>query len=223
MEWQEVGIFTLTDRWQYSEPVTGQDFKVVYLSSPIEGRNSTATISLASLDSLNDESLEFFRPQRINSYLSSEIVRFPAPPKRWQYRLAVKKLVLSKQQIPNFTIQIFMPPVADLTPDQPQVNPTIATTKIPTSVSIAGTSTAPIKLLPENTSKQRKHATFYNPSTKRNLYIDTDATISTASAIAKVAPGKVYISDIPGWQGEYWGMLDLSDTVATAIAIEEYL
>lgn len=114
-------------------------------------------------------------------------------------------------------------PVIDLTPDQPVINPGIATTKNAVAVSIAGTSNTPVKLLPASTTNTRKHATFYNPSTKRNLYIDTDATINTASAIAKVAPGKVYISDIPNWQGEYWGMLDLSDTVATNVAVEEYI
>lgn len=223
MQWQEIGQFTITDRWQYSERVTGQDFKVVYLSSPIEGRNSTATISLASLDSLNDESLEFFRPQRINSYLSSEIVRFPAPPKHWNYRLAFKKLALSKQQIPDFTIQIFMPPVVDLTPDQPIISATIATAKTPTSVPVGPTANTPVKLLQINSSNSRKHATFYNPSTTRNLYVDTDSTINTASAIAKVAPGKIYVSDIPGWQGEYWGMLDGTGATATNIAVEEYV
>lgn len=223
MQWQEVGIFTLTDRWQYSEPVTGQDFKVIYLSSPIEGRNSTATIALSSLDNVNDESIEFFRPQRINSYLFSEIVRFPAPPKRWNYRLAIKKLSLSKQQIPDFTIQIFMPPVVDLTPDQPTISPTIATAKNPVSVAVGPAANTPVKLLPVNSTSTRKHATFYNPSTNRNLYIDTDSTINIASAIAKVAPGKIYISDIPNWQGEYWGMLDGTGSTATNIAVEEYI
>lgn len=223
MQWSEIGVYTCTHAWQYSKQVNGQDFKIVYLSSPLDWRNCTAIISLASLDELEGESIEFFKSQRVNPYLLSEIIRFPKPPKGWDCRLAIKQLALPNQQIPDFKIQIFMP-VIDLTPDQPAVNPAIATTKNATSVSIPAATTVAVRLLAASTGNSRKHATFYNGSTKRNLYIDTDSTINTASAIAKVAPGKLYVSDIPGWQGEYWAVLaDATDTAASAIAIEEYI
>lgn len=223
MEWQDLGTFTVSNNWQYTEQVNGRDFKIVYLSSSLLARDSTAIIALSSIEAINGESTEFFKAQRVNSYLSSEIVQFPNPPKNWHYRLAIKKLVMPNQPpTPDFTIQIFMP-VIDLTPDQPVINPTISTTKNVVNVPIAGTATTSVKLLPASASNNRKHATFYNPSTKRNLYVDTDSTISTASAVAKIAPGKIYVSDFPNWQGEYWGMMDGTDTVATAIAIEEYV
>lgn len=223
MEWQEVAHLKLTKDWQYTSQIRGRDFKVTYLTSPLLGVNSAGIIALVDMPTNSAfESTEIFKPQRITSYSISEIIRFPEPPKNWACRLGIKQLIFAKNTIPNCEVKIYMP-VIDLTPDQPVISPTIATAKTPTSVSIAGTSTAAVKLLPVNATNSRKHATFYNPSTKRNLYIDTDGTINVNSAIAKVAPGKVYISDIPGWQGEYWGMMDLSDTVAAAIAIEEYV
>ncbi len=222
MEWQPLFDFKLTVDWQYSKPVQGRDFKAQFISTDI-GRNSIILIALANIPFENiKESSEFFKPQQIKPLVESEIIRFAEPPKNWLYRIAIKQIPIPRQPLSQTQVRFFMP-VIDLTPDQPAINPAIATTKNPIAVSIAGNSTAAIKLLPVSASNNRKHATFYNPSTKRSLYIDTDSTINIASAIAKVAPGKIYVSDIPGWQGEYWGMLDLSDTVPTVIAVEEYV
>ena len=110
-------------------------------------------------------------------------------------------------------------PVVDLNPEQPPVNPAISISKKATTVTINGTT--PILLLPVNTTNSRKSATFYNLSTLRNLIIDTDNTINAASAVARVAPGKLYIADVEGWQGEYWGILDGAGT--PSIAVEEYV
>ena len=223
MKWQEIGHLTLTKDWQYLNTAKGRDYKIAYLSSPLLGRNSTGLVAL--VDKPEDESLEsteIFKPQKISSYSISEIIRFPAPPNQWAHRLAIKQLVFAAQSTFISEVKIYMP-VIDLNADQPVINPAISTNKIPVSVSIPAATTTAIKLLPANTSGARKHATFYNASTKRNLYIDTDSTINISSAIAKVAPGKIYISDIPGWQGEYWGVLaDGNDTAASNIAIEEY-
>lgn len=223
MKWQDLGTFTVSSNWQYTKQVVGQYFKIAYLTSPLLARNSTGTIALANMpESDVVDSIEFFKPQRISSYLPSEIISFPEPLKGWDYRLAIRKLVLPNQLTIDFTIQIFMP-VIDLTPDQPAINPAIATTKNPTSVAVGPAANVAVRLLPVNATNTRKHATFYNPSASRNLYIDTDSTINMASAIAKVAPGKIYVSDIPGWQGEYWGMLDGTGSTATSIAVEEYI
>lgn len=223
MQWQKIEQLTLTKDWQVINAARGRVYKITYLSIPELRQNSTGLIAL--VDRPKDESLdsiEIFRPQRFNSYSISEVIGFAEPPRRWAYRLAVKQLVFSDQ--PTFSeIEIYMP-VIDLTPDRPLVNPAISTNKNPISVSIPAATATAVKLLPVNTVGDRKHATFYNASTKRNLYIDTDSTINIASAIAKVAPGKIYISDMPGWQGEYWGLLaDGNDTTASNIAIEEYL
>ena len=221
MEWQEINTFVVSNEWQYSNRLSIRNFKVVYLSFPLLTRDSMGIIALANMpDNPLENSTEFFKPQRITSFLPSEIIQFPQPLKGWDYRLAVKKLPLPNQQTIDFTIQIFMP-VIDLTPDQPTINPTIATTKNITSVGVG--ATAAVKLLPINAGNIRKHATFYNPGTTRNLYIDTDSNINIASAIAKVAPGKIYVSDVPGWQGEYWAILDGSGSTAVPIAVEEYV
>lgn len=226
MEWIDLGTFTLTNDWQYSEQVEGTHFKVVYLSSPLFARNSTGTIALANMpQNQTDQSIEFFKPQRISSYLPSEIISFPEPIKGWNHRLAIRKLVLPNQPTTNFTIQIFMP-VVDLTPNQPEkplINPAISTTKNTKLAVVGPNANTAIKLLPTNSNNTRKHATFYNSSGDRNLYIDTDSTVNTLSAIAKVGPGRVYVSDIPGWQGEYWGMLDGTGSMGVQVDIEEYV
>lgn len=223
MEWEQLFDYQLTTNWQYSIPVRGRNFKVQFIYADVN-RNSIILLALANVPSPNTtvESTEFFKPQQIKPLVESEIIRFAEPPKNWRYRIAVKKIPIPRQPISETRIRFFMP-VIDLTPDQPVVNPTIATTKNVVTVPIAGNLTTSVKLLPESATKNRKHATFYNPSTKRNLYIDTDSTINTASAVAKIAPGKIYVSDFPNWQGEYWGMMDGTDTAATAVAIEEYV
>jgi hypothetical protein len=223
VQWQKIEQLTLTKDWQVINAARGRFYKITYLSIPESRQNFTGLIALVDRPSDEDlESTEIFRPQKFNSYSISEIIGFAEPPKRWSYRLAVKQLVFSDK--PTFSeIEIYMP-VVDITPDQPVINPTISTNKIPTSVSIPAATTTSVKLLPANASGVRKHATFYNGSAKRNLYIDTDSNINNASAVAKVAPGKLYISDMPGWQGEYWGVLaDGNDSAASAIAIEEYI
>lgn len=224
VKWQQIGHLALTKDWQYINAAEGRDFKIVYLTSPLLGRNSTGLVALVDKpenDSL--ESTEIFRPQRLSSYSIAEIIRFPQPPIGWANRLAIKQLVFSTQLINTLEVKIYMP-VIDLTPDAPLVNPAISTVKNPVAVSIPAATTTAVRLLPVNATGSRKQATFYNASAKRTLYVDTDSTINIASAIAKVAPGKVYISDIPGWQGEYWGMLaDGNDTTASNIAVEEYV
>ncbi len=94
MQWQEIGHFTLTKDWQYTSIARGRDYKIVYLSSPILGRNSVGLVAL--VDKPEDESLdstEIFKPQKISSYSISEIIRFPEPPRGWLHRLAIKHLV----------------------------------------------------------------------------------------------------------------------------------
>lgn len=160
----------------------------------------------------------FYNPQRINGLSLFELLEMQVPAVFKTRKLAFRQETrISNNWLIEVEVNIAMP-VIDLTPDQPILNPTIAVGKNKTSVPVTNTS---VKLLPTNTANTRKHATFYNPSTLRNLYIDTDSTINTASAIAKVPPGKLYISDIPGWQGEYWGMLDGTGT--TNIDVEEYV
>jgi len=222
VEWQPLFDFKVTVDWQYSKPVKGRDFKAQFISTDV-GRNSIILIALANFPTQNFiESTEFFKPQQIKPLVESEIIRFAEPPKNWLYRIAIKQLPIPRQPLSQTQVRFFMP-VQDLTPDQPIISPTIATAKNPTSVAVGPSANTAVKLLPVNSTSTRKHATFYNPSTTRNLYIDTDSTINVASASAKVAPGKVYISDIPGWQGEYWGMLDGTGTTATNIAVEEYV
>jgi len=226
MEWQDLGTFTLNNNWHYTSQIKGRNFKITYFSPPILGLNSTGIIALANMpeDPTND-STEFFKPQRTNSYLPSEIITFPEPLKGWDYRLAIKKLVLPNKLSPDPTIQIFMP-VVDLNPDQPEkplVNPAIATAKNTKLAVVGPEAFTAQQLLPVNATNVRKHATFHNHSPNRNLYIDTDSNINTVSAIAKVGPGKVYVSDIPGWQGEYWGMLDGTGSMGEMIDIEEYV
>lgn len=171
---------------------------------------------------LNTNFHTVFQIQRINGLSVFELLEISKPPV-----FATRKLGFRQEyRTPNewlIEIEVYIMPVVDLTPDQPTISPTIATVKNPISVPVGPNASTPVKLLPVSASSNRKHATFYNPSTTRNLYVDTDSTITIASAIAKVAPGKVYISDIPGWQGEYWGMLDGAGTTAVSVAVEEYL
>lgn len=222
MEWRELFNLRLSANWQYSKPTNIRDFKVEFVYADV-ARNSIVLIALANVPSQsNKESTEFFKPQQIKPLVESEIIRFAEPIKGWQYRIAIKQAAIPRQPLPETRVKVFMP-VVDLTPDQPVINPAIATAKIPTSVPVGPASNAAVKLLPVNSANARKHATFYNPSATRNIYIDTDSTVNTTSAVGKVGPGKIYISDFPNWQGEYWGLLDGTGATAVTVAVEEYL
>lgn len=217
--WKSIIAIKLESYWKFTPDIEGVFFRLRHINPPL---NPIGYIGQAELVP-NTDSCQIFQIRRLNGLTPYEIIEYVKPTVFENRRLIFRQ---ETKAINNWIIEVEVSsimPVVDLTPDQPPVNPTIATTKIPTSVSIAGNSTATVKLLPASATNNRKHATFFNPSTKRNLYVDTDSNISVASAVAKVAPGKVYVSDFPNWQGEYWGMLDASDTVPTAIAIEEYV
>lgn len=223
MEWRNIGTYNITETWQLSPILTAKTFRITHLLLGISSFRPTAIVSLCGAAKNEDGATVTYQPQALKYYLESEIIQFNNIPKNWAYKLGFKQVILStKASIVDWRIKVDMP-VVDLNPDQPIVNPTIATTKNPTPVPVGPAANTAVKLLPVNTTNSRKHATFFNPSTTRNLYIDTDSNINIASAIAKVAPGKVYVSDIPGWQGEYWGMLDGAGTTATNIAVEEYV
>lgn len=211
--YQSLIAIKLDTFWKFTPTVEGLYFRLRHIEAPRIPIGWVAQVEPIP----NTNFHLFYNPQRVNGLSFYELLEFKIPPVFKSRKLAFRQETRTPN---NWLIEIEVcvdMPVIDLTPDQPIVNPTIATVKNKISVPITNT---PGKLLPVNTTNSRKHATFYNPSTTRNLYIDTDSTINVASAIAKVAPGKLYISDIPGWQGEYWGMLDGTGT--TNVDVEEY-
>lgn len=217
--WTSIIAIKLESHWKFTPEIEGVFFRLRHIEAPT---NPIGFVGQAELIP-NTNLCQVFGVRRLNGLTPYEIIDFQKPQIFETRRLVFRQETRARN---NWIIEVevnSIMPVVDLTPDQPAINPAIATVKNPVSVPVGPAANTPVKLLPENTSKNRKHATFYNPSTTRNVFIDTDSTITTASAIAKVAPGKVYISDIPGWQGEYWGMLDGSGSTAVSIAVEEYL
>lgn len=216
--WKSLIAIKLDKTWKFTPEVEGRFFRLRHInppSSPMGWMGQAEPI-------INTNFHTVFGIQRINGLSVFELLEINKPVIFESRKLGFRQ----EYRTPNdwlIEVEVFIMPVVDLTPDQPTINPTIATAKNPTSVPVGPTANTAVKLLPANATSTRKHATFYNPSTTRNLYIDTDSTINVASAIAKVSPGKVYISDIPGWQGEYWGMLDGTGTTAVSVAVEEYL
>lgn len=217
--WRSIIAIKLEHYWKFTPEIEGIYFRFRHIEPP---KSPIGWVGQAE-GIANTDFNQVFQIQRLNGLVNYEILEYKKPPIFESRKLAFRQEPrVANNWIIEVEVSDYMP-VVDLNADQPVVNPTITTIKNVLSVPIAATATAPTKLLPISTNNIRKHATFYNPSTTRNLYIDTDSTINTASAIAKVAPGKVYVSDIPGWQGEYWGMLDGTGTSATNIAVEEYV
>lgn len=213
--WQSIIVVKVENFWKFTPEINdGRYFRLRHIDPP---KAPLGWIGQAE-PIPNTAFHQFFQLQRLNGLSVYETVEFEKPPFFASRKLGFRQETrIANNWLIEVEVNLEMP-VIDLNPDQPAVNPTIATTK--NKVSVAVTNTA-VKLLPVSTANARKHATFYNPSTTRNLYIDTDSTINVASAIAKVAPGKLYISDIPSWQGEYWGMLDGTGT--SNIDVEEYV
>lgn len=213
--YQSLTVIKLDTFWKFTDLIEGSYFRLRHIEAP---RSPVGWV--AQVEPIPNTNFHlFYNPQRVNGLSFYELLELKIPTVFQSRKLAFRQ----ETRIPNnwlIEVEVCIDmPVVDLNPDQPLVNPTISTSKNATSVPMNGTT--PVKLLPVNTTNSRKNATFYNPSTLRNLIIDTDSTINTASAIARVAPGKVYISDIPEWQGEYWGVLDGTGTTSTAV--EEYV
>ncbi|MGL4620700.1 MAG: hypothetical protein ACRCZS_16830 [Chroococcidiopsis sp.] len=214
MEWQHLATFNLTESWQHSGYINTRSFRVTHQVDRAEQQKLIALVTLINL-SEEGENTEIFKPQRIQYRTESEIIQFPNPPRGWQYGIAVKQLTLPNQTLSNWEIKIDMP-VVDLQPEQPPINSAASTAKNRTTVAV---STTPTKLLSAATV-DRKHATFFNSDTKNSVYIDTDSTVNNTSAIANVGSKKIYVSDIPNWQGEYWAVA-ASGTIN--VDVEEYV
>ena len=212
--WKPIVVIKLENYWKFTPEIEGVYFRLRHIDPP---KAPMGWIGQAEAIP-NTNFHQFFRPQRLNGLSVYETDEYRKPPIFTTRKLGLRQQTL----VPNnwlIEVEVNLMPVVDLNPDQPLVNPGVSTSKNVTQVPMNGTT--PVRLLAVNTTNSRKNATFYNPSTLRNLIIDTDSTINTASAVARVAPGKVYIADIPEWQGEYWGVLDGSGT--PSIAVEEYV
>ena len=216
--WKSILVIKLENYWKFTPEIEGRFFRLRHIDPP---KYPVGWIGQAEAIP-NTNFHQFFRPQRLNGLSVYETDEYIKPP-----IFTTRKLGFRQQtQTPNnwlIEVEVCIVPVVDLTPDQPAINPTISTSKIPTTVAVGPAANTAVKLLPINTTNSRKNATFYNPSATRNLYIDTDSTVSMASAVAKVAPGKIYIADIPEWQGEYWGLLDGTGATAVSVTVEEYV
>lgn len=212
--WKSILVIKLENYWKFTPEIEGDFFRLRHIDPP---KSPMGWVGQAEAIP-NTNFHQFFRPQRLNGLSVYETDEYRKPS-----IFTTRKLGFRQQSLtPNnwlIEVEVCIMPVIDLNPEQPPIDPGISTTKNPTFVPMNGTT--PVRLLPVNTTGSRKGATFYNPSSLRNLIIDTDATVNTASAIGRVAPGKLYISDLPKWQGEYWGVLDGSGT--PSIPVEEYL
>lgn len=217
--WKSILVIKLENYWKFTLEIKGIYFRLRHIEPP---KTPVGWVGQAE-GIANTDFNQVFQIQRLNGLVNYEIIEYRKPPIFESRKLAFRQ---EPRVTNNWIIEVEVSdimPVVDLNPDQPIVNPTTSTSKNLIPVPVGPAANTAVKLLPINTANTRKHATFYNPSTTRNLYIDTDSNINIASAIAKVAPGKVYVSDIPGWQGEYWGMLDGTGTTATNVAVEEYV
>lgn len=212
--WKSILVIKLENYWKFTPEIEGTYFRLRHINPP---KAPMGWIGQAE-HIVNTTFHQFYEIERINGLSVYETIKCIKPP-----IFATRKLGFRQQtQIPNnwlIEVEVCIVPVVDLNPDQPPVNPAISTSKKATTVTMNGAT--PVLLLPANTTNSRKSATFYNPSTLRNLIIDTDNTINVTSGIARVAPGKLYIADIEGWQGEYWGVLDGTGT--PVITVEEYI
>lgn len=215
--WKSIIAIKPDKGWKFTPIIEGQFFRLRHINPPPSPMGWVGQAEPIP----NTTFHTFFGLQRINGLSVFELLELPKPPIFEARKLGFRQ----EYRTPNewlIEVEVYTMPVVDLTPDQPVINPAIATSKNPTVVPVGPAANTAVKLLPVNTSNTRKHATFYNPSANRNLYIDTDSTVNTASAVAKVAPGKIYVSDFPGWQGEYYGLLDGTGSTAVNVAVEEY-
>lgn len=212
--WKSILVIKIENYWKFTPEIEGKFFRLRHIDPP---KAPMGWIGQAE-SIINTNFHQFFQLQRLNGLSVYEVIEYQKPS-----IFTTRKLGCRQQtQTPNnwlIEVEVNLMPVVDLNPEQPPINPAISTSKKATTVTMNGTT--PVLLLPANTTNSRKSATFYNPSALLNLIIDTDSTINVASGVARVAPGKLYIADIEGWQGEYWGVLDGTGT--PVIVVEEYV
>lgn len=213
--WKSIVVVKPGASWSFTPEIEGKYFRLRHIDPP---KSPVGWIGQAERI-INTNFHQFFGIQRINGLSVYECLILAKPEFFSSRKLAFRQgMSTPNDWLIEVEVNVEMP-IVDLNPEQPSVNPGISTVKNVSSVPMNGTT--PVKLLPINTTNSRSGATFYNSSTLRTLIIDTDSNINTASGIARVAPGKVYISDVPEWQGEYWGVLDGAGT--PSVPVEEYV
>lgn len=212
--WKSIIVVKVDSYWKFTPEIEGVYFRLRHIDPP---RAPMGWIGQAE-PILNSNLHQFYQLQRLNGLSVYEIVEYVKPPIFTWRKLGFRQ----ESKTPNnwlIEVEVNLMPVVDLNPEQPPINPGVSTAKNVTQVLMNGTT--PVRLLPVNTANSRNGATFYNPSTTRTLIVDTDSTVSVSSAVGRVPPGKLYISDFSEWQGEYWGVLDGAGT--PAIPVEEYV
>ncbi len=89
MPWLFLGTFQLTNNWSFSEPVSGEVFRITH--KPIinqEGQYLKAVVA----QGFEDEKLNIFSPQRLSYRIESEIFTFYFPAGIAQQRFYLKRL-----------------------------------------------------------------------------------------------------------------------------------
>ncbi len=207
MEWQEIGTFTLTKNWQYTNAVKSRDFKVVYLRSPLLAANSTATIALVDMpDPSSTESTEIFRPQRINSFQTSEIIRFPEPPRNWVYRVGIKQLTYTLKNVFESEVKLFMPVYSSA----------ITFNGFTSSVTVTNISTDNTKsVLLSAANIGKLGSTVTNTSKTAKLYVSLGIPASLTVFDKILNYLETYETPF-NWSGEIYGIWDKADTNGNA-------
>jgi hypothetical protein len=167
MTWQTIAIITLSDAWQYTNPVAGQYFR---LSHSFPSFNAVLISQAQQTDPDNDPT-QFELWQFVKTYARQEreVLEFEVPPFFTQRRLALRKT--QRLAVPwTITIEVWTVPQSD-----PPITVTFPTASSANTTSVAA-STTQVQLVAANAN--RKGLTIVNKSTG-TLTIDLDSDSTT--------------------------------------------
>lgn len=211
--WQRLCTFILTEDWLLTPPISVRQFRLSHDLFNNKSNYQYQVVALITLAAISETGKpELFKPQKIQPHSELEILQFPIPPPGWRYSLAAKQILMPKQSLLNWNLQVDMPSYS--LDDPMPVNLAASSSKNITTVPVAAT---PTKLLSANLN--RKGVKFFTADKTKTVYIDTDQVVSSTSAIESLTPSKNVCVPTINWTGEWWGIAN-SGTVN--LEIEEY-
>lgn len=196
--WEDLATFNLTDKWQITSQVYAREFRFSHTLDTVNYSRRFATTALVSLSRVNGKP-DIFKPQRIVAFTEPEIIKFPEPPKGWEYALAVKQVLLQNEKVVPWKLNIKMPIF------NPQTTAPRANDLTIESVAVSTTD----KIISAANSEYTGRS-IVNESKSAFLYLQLKNPATLTNHYAKL--GHKGVCEIPfGFSGDVRGFWDKAD------------
>jgi hypothetical protein len=208
MGWEDIASFGLSPNWQYTEPVEGELFRLIY-----PDQNSIARALICQCELQSDGTLDYYGIQRINAN-QREILLLQKPYCFGERRIAIKQIYGSYQW--ELILERFMPINNAVNVQQVTLTNSITTS---TDARISLTAATSTLVLAANTN--RKDVTITLETANVSVYIKRGATTGltdTSGAMLLTGRGSSYSI---GPEDLYTGQISAYCSAAAVLNVTE--